>query len=152
NLQGEEKMIFESRLTENQRRDFLFFEGNANAFRILTHPFNEDRSSFRLTYTTLASIVKYPTDSLNGFNKSRLITKKSGFFDSERPAYEMVAAELGIPVIERGKHVYARHPFVYLVEAADDICYRIVDFEDAHRLNIISVEEIQSLFLSFFDN
>jgi dGTPase len=135
-LEGEGQRRFSAELTLNQQRDFLYFEGNANAFRTLTHHFNEPSTGgFRLTYATLASIVKYPSDSLNGFDKGQLVTKKSGFFDSET-----------------GKNVFARHPFVYLVEAADDICYRVIDFEDAHRLNIISIDTISDLFLSFFDN
>jgi dGTPase len=64
----------------------------------------------------------------------------------------LIATALGIPRPDAGKNVFARHPFVYLVEAADDICYRVIDFEDAHRLNIISIERIGELFLSFFDN
>jgi dGTPase len=151
-LQGEGKARFEAELTPNQQRDFLYFEGNANAFRTLTHNFNEPApGGFRLTYATLASIVKYPADSLNGFNKQQLATKKSGFFDSEIATYKTIAAELGIPQPDPTKNVFSRHPFVYLVEAADDICYRIIDFEDAHRLNIISIDTIASLFLSFFD-
>ncbi|HVW62484.1 MAG TPA: deoxyguanosinetriphosphate triphosphohydrolase [Puia sp.] len=151
-LDGEGGHRFKEELTPNQQRDFLFFEGNANAFRTLTHHFNEKtQGGFRLTYATLASIVKYPSDSLNGFNKQQLATRKSGFFDSETGTYQAIAAELGIPQLAAGKHVYARHPFVYLVEAADDICYRIIDFEDAHRLNIISIDTIKDLFLSFFD-
>jgi dGTPase len=142
---------FREELTPNQQRDFLYFEGNANAFRTLTHHFNEAPGGFRLTYATLASIVKYPSDSLNGFNKQKLATKKSGFFDSEIATYQMIAEELGIPRLDPEKHIYARHPFVYLVEAADDICYRIIDFEDAHRLNIISIDTIKQLFLAFFD-
>jgi len=131
----------------------LFFEGNANAFRTLTHHFSEKTSGgFRLTYATLASIIKYPSDSLNGFDKKQLATKKSGFFDSETGTYQAIAEELGIPRLHPDKHIYARHPFVYLVEAADDICYRIIDFEDAHRLNIISIGTIKELFLSFFDH
>lgn len=150
-LSGEAKTRFETFLTPNQQRDFLFFEGNANAFRTLTHSFNEDLpGGFRLTYATLASIIKYPSDSLNGFNKQQLVTKKSGFFDSEINTYKEIAAELLIPQPDPQKNVFARHPFVYLVEAADDICYRIIDFEDAHRLNIISIETIKELFLSFF--
>ena len=58
---------------------------------------------------------------------------------------------MGIPQPDPSKNIFARHPFVFLVEAADDICYRIIDFEDAHRLNIISKETIRDLFLSFFD-
>ena len=143
---------FQDELSLNQQRDFLCFEGNANAFRTLTHHFNEKNTGgFRLTYVTLASIVKYPSDSLNGFNKQQLATKKSGFFDSEVDTYKAIAAELGIPQPDPAKNVYARHPFVYLVEAADDICYRVIDFEDAHRLNIISIDRIRDLFLAFFD-
>src|SRR5260221_1467644 len=152
-LTGEGRSRFDSELSPNQQRDFLYFEGNANAFRTLTHNFNERaQGGFRLTYATLASIVKYPSDSLNGFDKQRLITKKSGFFDSEINTYKTIAQELGIPQRDQDKNVFARHPFVYMVEAADDICYRIIDFEDAHRLNIISIETIRDLFLSFFDD
>ena len=152
-LQGEGRTRFDAGLTPNQQRDFLFFEGNANAFRTLTHNFNERTlGGFRLTYATLASIVKYPCDSLNGFDKKQLATKKSGFFDSEIATYRTIATALGIPQLAAGKNVFARHPFVYLVEAADDICYRVIDFEDAHRLHIISIDTIGELFLSFFDD
>jgi dGTPase len=152
-LTGTEKTQFSELLSENQQRDFLFFEGNANAFRTLTHSFNEKSAGgFRLTYATLASIVKYPSDSLSGFNKQQLVTKKSGFFDSEIESYKHIAKELGIPRLDDSKNIFARHPFVYLVEAADDICYRIIDFEDAHRLNIISIDTIKELFLQFFEN
>lgn len=151
-LEGDTRRRFESELSENQQKDFRFFEGNANAFRTLTHSFNEPRQGgFQLTYTTLASIVKYPTDSLNGFNKQQLFTKKSGFFDSEINTWQSIATLLALPKWSDA-HIYARHPFVYLVEAADDICYRIIDFEDAHRLNIISIDKITNLFLSFFDH
>ncbi|HEY4337403.1 MAG TPA: deoxyguanosinetriphosphate triphosphohydrolase [Puia sp.] len=150
-LEGPGKERFKT-LSENQQRDFLYFEGNANAFRTLTHHFNEPSTGgFRLTYATLASIVKYPSDSLNGFNKQQLATKKSGFFDSETDTWRVIATALGIPQPDASKNVFARHPFVYLVEAADDICYRIIDFEDAHRLNIISIDTLAHLFLSFFD-
>ncbi|MES2645522.1 MAG: deoxyguanosinetriphosphate triphosphohydrolase [Bacteroidota bacterium] len=151
-LTGDTRYRFENELSLNQQRDLLFFEGNANAFRILTHSFNEPRAGgFQLTYTTLASIVKYPCDSLNGFNKQQLITKKSGFFDSEIQTWKNIATSLDLPKFY-DQNVYARHPFVFLVEAADDICYRIIDFEDAHRLNILSIETISELFLCFFDH
>ncbi|MET0244885.1 MAG: deoxyguanosinetriphosphate triphosphohydrolase [Flavitalea sp.] len=152
-LEGDAKKRFTETLSENQQRDLLYFEGNANAFRTLTHHFNENApGGFRLTYATLASIIKYPSDSLNGFNKSQLVTKKSGFFDPEIATYKNIASTLGIPQPDHSKNVFCRHPFVFLVEAADDICYRIIDFEDAHRLNILSKETIKDLFLSFFDN
>lgn len=152
-LQGDAKKRFDNELTPLQQGDLLFFEGNANAFRTLTHHFNEDRQGgFQLTYATLASIVKYPCDSLSGFNKASLATRKSGFFSTELDTYRRIAEELGMPQTDAAKNIFARHPFVFLVEAADDICYRIIDFEDAFRLGIISIDNIAELFLAFFDS
>ncbi len=140
-------------LSENQLMDFRRFEGNSNALRILTHRYNEPLAGgYNLTFTTLASIVKYPCTSVEGFNKaSGLIScKKSGFFDSEVYMFERIAGHLGIPQKQGFNTVYARHPFVFLTEAADDICYRIIDLEDAHRLGITSLQKILDLFLPFF--
>jgi dGTPase len=153
-LEGNERQALTDTLKPNQLADFEKFEGNANAFRILTHRFNEiEDGGYRLTYTTLASIAKYPCISAEGFNKKsgKVATKKSGFFDSERATYEQVASGLAIPRLEGFEEVYARHPFVFLVEAADDICYRIIDLEDAHRLGILSLEQFKGLFLPFFE-
>src|SRR5579863_8906824 len=106
-LGGEEKARFAAELTPNQQQDFLRFEGNANAFRTLTHSFNERAAGgFRLTYATLASIVKYPADSTHGFDKRQLATKKSGFFDPEIDTYRHIAATLGIPGAEDGRNVF----------------------------------------------
>lgn len=127
-------------LNPQQIRDFTKFEGNANAFRILTTLFV--KAGLKLTYTTLASVVKYPADSLQGFDKTRLATKKSGFMHSEAPFFREIATELGIPEKEAG---YARHPFVYLVEAADDICYRVIDLEDAFKLKVVGFREVLEL-------
>ena len=132
-------------LTPQQWGDFASFEGNANSFRLLTHQFSGRRKGgFAMTYSTLASIVKYPWTSLSAGEKG-----KFGFFASEEESYRRVAAELGIPELSPG--VFARHPFVYLMEAADDICYQIMDIEDAHRLHILSTEEVKDLLLGFFD-
>lgn len=152
-LEGKNRKQYESLISENKRKDFELFEGNANAFRILTHSFNEEESSYKLTYTTLASIVKYPCASYEGFNKSSglIATKKSGFFATEQPTYESIALSLGIPRQSEFHTVYARHPFVFLTEAADDICYRVIDLEDAHRLKIIDLKTFENLFLPFFD-
>ncbi len=140
----------EKELTPNQLNDFQNFEGNANAFRILSTLFK--KNGLKLTYTTLASIVKYPIDSTHGFDKSTglISTKKSGYFDSELDVADLVAKELGIISLNKSSHHFARHPFVFLVEAADDICYRIIDLEDAHRLQIISFSEVHDLLLPFF--
>ena len=129
--------------------DLIHFEGNANAFRLLTHQFKGRRpGGFVMTYSTLASIVKYPFSSSAASKKG-----KFGFFDSEKAYYRRIADELGIPCkSEVGEPLrYARHPLVYLVEAADDICYEIMDLEDAHKLKIISHEETMQLLLAFFD-
>ncbi len=154
-LEGEDKTTIHSALTDNQRRDLEYFEGNSNAFRTLTSSFNEPvPGGYGLTYTTLASLVKYPCTSTEGFNKDTglIATKKSGFFDSEVALFTEIAETLGIPRKEGFEHVYARHPFVYLTEAADDICYRVIDLEDAHRLQIVSLQTFMDLFLPFFDN
>ena len=152
-LEGEKRKILSDHLSENQLKDLEHFEGNANAFRIITHHYNEAESSYKLTFTTLASIIKYPCTSAEGFNKSSglIATKKSGFFDSEIEKYLQLAETFHIPRQEGYELVYARHPFVYLTEAADDICYRVMDLEDAHRLNLISLDTFKSLFLPFFE-
>jgi dGTPase len=149
NLSGDTKDTLEGELSDNQLNDFRKFEGNANAFRILTN----DQNGHQLTYTAIASIVKYPTDSSNGFDKSTGLigTKKSGFFDSEIETYRKVADELQIKVIDEERNTYARHPFVFLMEAADDICYRIIDLEDAHRLRILTVQQVIDLLLPFWE-
>lgn len=132
-----------------QQNDLKKFEGNANAFRTLAHFFQGNE----LTITTMASIVKYPCNSTEGFNKKTglIASKKSGYFQTEAGLYERIAEELGIPKTEGFGSVYARHPFVYLTEAADDICYRIMDMEDAHRLKLVTLKEVLDLFLPFFE-
>jgi len=140
--------IYKDKVTDHQWKDLTNFEGNANALRILTHPFNgRGNGSFALTYSTLASIAKYPCASVAGGNKAQLHQKKYGFFQSEQHDFEMIADELGITKEHDNPAVYKRHPLVYLVEAADDICYNIIDLEDAHRLNILSYHEVEQLLL-----
>ena len=129
--------------------DITHFEGNANAFRLLTHQFRGRRpGGFVMTYSTIASIVKYPYSSMAPSKKG-----KFGFFDSEKEIYQRLADEMGIFCTSKpGEPLrYVRHPLVYLVEAADDICYEIMDLEDAHKLKILSYETVSRLFLDFFD-
>ena len=130
--------------------DLTHFEGNANAFRLLTHRFHGRREGgFVMTYAMLAGIVKYPFESaLAGAHG------KFGFFCFERDAFRRIADELGMLCLsDPGQPLrYARHPLVYLVEAADDICYEIMDIEDAHKLKILGYEETARLFLNFFDS
>ena len=154
-LDGDMRSRIHDSLSDHQLKDFENFEGNSNALRVLTNSFNEpEPGGYKLTYTTLASLVKYPCSSSEGFNKKTglIATKKSGFFDSEKETYRAIANMLEIPLKEGYEDVYARHPFVYLTEAADDICYRVIDLEDAHRLHIISFETFKEMFLPFFKN
>jgi len=129
--------------------DVTHFEGNANAFRLLTHRFQGRREGgFVMTYTSLASVVKYPFASGAAGKHG-----KFGFFGFEEETFRKIADDLGMvrKSLLGSPTRYARHPLVYLVEAADDICYEIMDMEDAHKLKILTFEETENLMLGFFD-
>lgn len=134
-------------MSKEEWADFTCFEGNANALRVLTHKFNGKRpGGFTLTYSTIASFVKYPFESTLSEGK-----QKFGFFQSEKETFRSIASELGLIKVSDQPLKYMRHPLVYLVEAADDICYQIMDIEDAHKLKILTYNETEQLFLAFFD-
>ncbi|MDE6693090.1 MAG: dNTP triphosphohydrolase [Muribaculaceae bacterium] len=136
-------------LTPSQWLDLTCFEGNANAFRLLTHQFHGRREGgFAMTYSMLASIVKYPYDSSHAGEHG-----KFGFFTTEADSYLRIARTLGLRQFPQtdGSLVFARHPLVYIVEAADDICYEVMDIEDAHKLRILSSIEVIDLLIDFFD-
>lgn len=136
----------ESQMTEGQWKDFIQFDGNANAFRLLSHQFAGRREGgFALTYTTLASIVKYPYESV-------FTTKpKFGFFQSEKSIFGRIGNDLGLIQLSASPLKFVRHPLVFLVEAADDICYQLMDLEDAHKLKIHSFDHTYALMMRFFD-
>ncbi len=135
---------FEALLSEGEWKDFTHFDGNANAFRTLTHQFSGKREGgFALTYATLASIVKYPFESVQATKQ------KFGFFQSDKENYLKIANALQIQQRQDGS--FCRHPLVYLVEAADDICYQIMDLEDAFKLDILSYDQVKELFLDFYN-
>jgi dGTPase len=135
------------KLPLEQQTDFTCFDGNANAFRLLSNTFNGRREGgFGLTYSTLAAMVKYPYESSLAGNK-----QKFGFFQTEKDLYQKIAIHLGIKQLSDHPLHFARHPLVYLVEAADDICYQIMDVEDAHKLKIISTNDAEALLMAFFD-
>ena len=139
-------MSLKGQLTPAQWEDLTHFEGNANAFRLLTHQFEGRRQGgFVLTYSTLASIVKYPFSSSLAGTKS-----KFGFFVSEEESFQKIATELGLTLLNEHPLKYARHPLVYLVEAADDICYQMMDIEDAYKLKILTTEETKELLMAYF--
>lgn len=129
--------------------DFTHFEGNANALRLLTHQFQGRRAGgFALSYSTVASIIKYPYSSALAGDKG-----KFGFFQTEEETMRTLADELGlIRLSADGEPLhYARYPLVYLVEASDDICYQVMDIEDAYKLNILSYEEAKETLARFLD-
>lgn len=156
--EGEGKVLKE-KLSPEVWNDLTHFEGNANAFRILTHRYSGRRAGgFVMTYSMLASIVKYPYSSSccsdeKLLEQKRVKPNKFGFFATETRTYRKIAKDLGISVeqSETGGICGVRHPLVYLVEAADDICYEVMDIEDAHKLKLLSFDETQDLLLAFFD-
>ena len=119
----------------------------SKGMRTLTHQFiGRRKGGFALTYSTLASIIKYPYSSVYAGKKG-----KFGFFQSEEEAYLRIANELGISRNPEDANRFVRYPLVYLVEAADDICYQIMDIEDAYKLHILTTEEAIRLLLNFFE-
>lgn len=125
--------------------DFLNFEGNANAIRILTQKQNgKSEGGAMLTYSTLASIAKYPCESL-AKDKNIIARKKFGFFQSEKNTFKDIAHETSMILVQEDPLCYQRHPFVWIVEAADDICYNIIDLEDAQRLGFINAQICEEL-------
>lgn len=144
-----EGVSLQSELSVEEWNDLIHFEGNANSLRLLIHQFKGRRpGGFAMTYSMLASIVKYPYESTLAGDAN-----KFGFFITEKSDFERIANELGI--LKRygvnGEVAFARHPLVYIVEAADDICYEVMDIEDAHKLKILTTDEVTELLMGFFD-
>lgn len=135
-----------SKFNEKEWADLVNFEGNANAIRVLTHQqTGKDEGGIQLTHTTLASIAKYPCEAI-AKQKGILHRKKFGFFQNEKETFLSVANSVNMISESEEPTIFKRHPFVWLVEAADDICYNIIDMEDAHRLGIVSTSDIENLF------
>jgi len=133
--------IFQETLSKKEYQDLCDFEGNANGFKILTQSRDGREGGLRLSYATLGTFMKYPKESLPKKPTNHIADKKYGFFQSEKEPFIDVANELGL--IERGDNndnSFSRHPLTFLVEAADDICYTIIDFEDGINLGLIQEE------------
>jgi dGTPase len=129
-------------LSPVQREDLLKFEGNAQGFRQLTRlQHRHNKGGMQITHAVLGAFTKYPRQSLvDGLPAGKRVSeKKHGFFDQDRATFEEVAAKLGLE--RKAVGAWARHPLAFLVEAADDICYHIVDFEDGHRLGRVTFQE-----------
>ncbi len=132
---------FKDKLTQKEYQDLCDFEGNANGFKILTESRPGREGGLRLSYATLGAFIKYPKESLPKKPTTHIADKKYGFFQSEKSVFLDVVKELGL--VKRGNDndiSFSRHPLTYLVEAADDICYTIIDFEDGINLGLIQEE------------
>ncbi len=132
---------YSSELSKKEYQDLCDFEGNANGFKIVTQSRTGREGGLRLSYATLGAFTKYPKESLPKKATAHIADKKYGFFQSEKDGFTDIANELGLKQTRSGKDVsYARHPLAFLVEAADDICYTIIDFEDGINLGLIQEE------------
>ena len=127
--------------------DLINFEGNANAIRVLTNQQQgKDAGGIQLTYSTLSSIAKYPCEAI-ARDKQKIHQKKFGFFQSSKTEFLKITESTGMQKDNDDPIIFRRHPFVWLVEAADDICYSIIDMEDAHRLGIVNSKDCEDLFI-----
>lgn len=142
-------LFFKDHVSVDQWMDLINFEGNAQGFRILT---NKGHQGLRLTDPTLAAFTKYPRQSLlEKTDKARTSQKKFGFFQTEKPAFQTLATNLGLVELLPGQ-CWCRHPLAYLVEAADDICYHIIDLEDGCRMGLVSEEDTVALMAPILGN
>lgn len=132
---------FKSQLTDKEYEDLVSYEGNANGFKIVTESKNGVEGGLRLSFATLGAFMKYPKESLPKKPTKHIADKKFGVFQTDKPFFEEVVKELGLPKRGASEDVsYERHPLAFLVEAADDICYTIIDFEDGINLGLIDEE------------
>ena len=135
-------------LKGSQREDFLNFEGNAQGFRVLTRLQNRDNpGGLQLTCATLATFTKYPRESCIGNGRFLGVsTKKQGFTAQDIELFSEVAEAVGLLRRDPVMAIWCRHPLAFLVEAADDICYRVIDIEDGFRLGHLTFQEALDLF------
>jgi len=141
-------------LSVAEQADFLKFEGNAQGFRVLTRLQNPDnKGGLQLTCATLATFTKYPREAyLGDMDFEGVSAKKQGFTLQEKDFFEMVAKEVGLIRRDKQKAIWHRHPLAFLVEAADDICYHVIDIEDGFRLGCLSLADAENLFLNCLKN
>lgn len=126
-------------VSESEWNDLTKFEGNAQGFRLLIR---NHLQGLKITKATLGAFTKYPRPSLvEAQNKNRKSQKKYGYFQSEKEEFSALADTLGLISISDSDSIWCRHPLAFLVEAADDICYNIIDLEDAFGLDLVSYEE-----------
>ena len=136
-------LSFKDKVSQQEWKDLTTFEGNAQGFRILNSTSN---GGLKLTFASLGAFTKYPLSSSIKKEKGRKSQKKFGYYQSNASLFEEIATEMGlIPV---GDRKWCRHPLAFLVEAADDICYNIIDLEDGCRLGLVPFDKVKSLLAS----
>ncbi len=130
---------YKNQLTDKEWQDLIDYEGNANGFSVLTSSRPGNEGGLRISYATLGAYLKYPKEILPKKPTINIAVKKYGFFQADQSFFQEVAHDLGlIPNKSDDDIGYERHPLAYLVEAADDICYTIIDFEDGINLGLVS--------------
>jgi len=141
-FQDNADVVFDDTMSEAEKRDLAHFEGNAQGFRILNKlDYYREEGGFQMSYATLGAFTKYPGDATKKQIKA-IEGKKAGFTQAEKGIFAEVAGKLGL--IKRGKEtLWCRHPLAYLMEAADDICYRVADLEDGVTMKCVSFVEVE---------
>nr|WP_315195147.1 deoxyguanosinetriphosphate triphosphohydrolase [uncultured Flavobacterium sp.] len=130
---------YKEQLSAKEWQDLIDFEGNANGFSVLNSSRPGVDGGIRLSYATLGAFMKYPKESLPKKPTQNIADKKYGFFQTDKTFFQEVASEMGMIANKTGNDIgFERHPLAYLVEAADDICYTIIDFEDGINLGLVS--------------
>ena len=130
---------YKEQLTAKEWQDLIDFEGNANGFSVLTASRPGIEGGLRISYATLGAFMKYPKESLPKKTTQNIADKKYGFFQTDKSFFQEVARDMGLIPNKSGENIgFERHPLAYLVEAADDICYTIIDFEDGINLGLVS--------------
>jgi len=141
-----------SGLTDAEKQDLLKFEGNAQGFRLLTNINN----GLKVTSNILVSFTKYPRESIvyfdNEFDNKRIDQKKFGAFQSEKEILRSVTDYFDLRPLSNKSVSSIRHPLAYIVEAADDFCYLIMDMEDSVKLRIMPFEEVQDLLIAIIQD
>ena len=144
---------FKSKIKDEKKwTDLVKYEGNAQGFRIITKLQNPKvKGGLNLTYSTLAAVTKYPRESLISKQNKSLQNKayrKYGFFQAEKEIFKEVADATGLDCMKNKRsYWWCRHPLTFLVEAADDICYRVMDLEDGFRLGLIPFKETEEMLI-----
>lgn len=142
-LTNEKGIFFKEKVSKEEWNDLITFEGNAQGFRILN---SKTHGGLKLTYATLGAFTKYPLTSSCEKEKGRKSQKKFGYYQSNSDLFQSMCDGMGLQKLNDSK--WCRHPLAFLVEAADDICYHIIDLEDGCRLGLVPFEQVKDLLAS----